>query len=281
MTSFTATLPNPKPYILRKVLKYWAIAKVNIQNSLAYSITIFARSLLVVSRIWVLYYLYVAIYSSAHSEVINQLTLPMAIWNVSLSQTFQSVTRPPVARVIEEEIKSGTIVYSINRPYSYILFHLLSTLGKILPTLLTSLLIGGIVTWLLIGPIYFSLNAIVFGTLTLLLGYILDFFIMFNIGLAAFWLEDISSLYWNYFKLQFIFGGVLIPVALFPATLRSVAEFLPFSQLFYTASRLLVNFDWQLFYYFLTIQLTWIIILGIVSVPRFRKALKYVSINGG
>jgi ABC-2 type transport system permease protein len=220
-------------------------------------------------------------YSSANTEVINQLTLPMAVWSVSLCQVFQSVTRPPVAKVIEEEIKSGMIVYTISRPYSYILFHLLSSLGKMFPALISSLIIGSLVTWWLIGPIFVSFTAIFFSAIILLLGYILDFFIMFNIGLTAFWLEDISALYWNYFKLQFIFGGILIPVALFPRYLQTIAEFLPFSQLFYASSRLLVNFDLQLFYYFLSIQVTWIVILNVISYIRFRKALTYVSINGG
>jgi len=56
--------------------------------------------------------------------------------------------------------------------------------------------------------------------------------------------------------------------------LQKIAEFLPFSQLFYSAARLIVNFDMELFQKFILIQFLWIAFFAALAYFIFKKGLK-------
>ncbi len=261
--------------------KYWEVAKVNYLNSTTYLTNVLARSATVVFRIWIFTQLYRVTYAVSGVFSIGQMTVPMVIWTLMFTQGFQTATRPGVVRLIDEEVKSGSLAYSLNRPYSYLLFHYFSQLGRILPVLLTNMAIGILAALVLIGPINVTLNGVLAGSLLLFFGYSLDFLISFILGLTAFWVEDTSAFNWIYQKGQMVFGGNILPLALFPAGLRNIAELSPFSQLFYGSAQIIVNFDIETFLKFLTVQLFWIVLFALIAGYLFKKGGKNVSINGG
>ena len=51
-----------------------------------------------------------------------------------------------------------------------------------------------------------------------------------GIGLLAFWLQDVSPVFWVWQKLMFVLGGLMLPLSLYPAIQR-VAAFTPFPTL--------------------------------------------------
>lgn len=264
-----------------KANKYLAISRVNVQAIHAHVISLFTRSLLVVMRIWILLYVYSAIYNTAQTEVINGLTLPVVIWSVTLAQSFQTATRPTIAELIASEIRSGTIAYSISRPYSYLLFYLSTFWGRLLPHLVVNLFLCVVTAYMLVGPISFSFTHILLSCFVLFLGYHLEFIMFLFIGLCAFWIEDIKPLLWNYNKIHLIFSGLILPVAFFPPSLKTITEYLPFTQTYYSAAYLATHFDVQLFWKYVSIQAGWLIILLPLVYFCLHKAIKNVSINGG
>ena len=48
------------------------------------------------------------------------------------------------------------------------------------------------------------------------------------IGLLAFWLEDVSPVYWVSQKALFVLGGLMLPIELYPDFIRRAAAFTPF-----------------------------------------------------
>jgi ABC-2 type transport system permease protein len=48
------------------------------------------------------------------------------------------------------------------------------------------------------------------------------------IGLLAFWLEDVSPVYWVWQKAMFILGGLMLPIDLYPALMQRAAAATPF-----------------------------------------------------
>jgi ABC-2 type transport system permease protein len=205
----------------------------------------------------------------------------MVVWGLTLTESFQTATRPHLSRAIDEEVKSGTITYSVNRPYSYMLFHLFGFLGRVFPNLLVNVFLGVVAVLMFVGPIPFSVQGIGFGLILLSLGYLLDFTMSFLIGLLAFWVEDTVAFTWIYQKSQVVFGGLIVPLALFPDTIRRVAEWSPMSQLYYGAGRLAVNFDMALFERFIVTQVFWIVFFMILARIVFARGMKHISINGG
>jgi len=264
-----------------KVLKYFEVAKINYHNNATYGMKVIARSGMVIIRIWIFAQLYRASYSVSGATEIEGLTVRMVIWSLMFAQGFQIATKPVISKLIEEEVKTGTIAHTMNKPYSYILFHYFGFLGRTSLNLLANIAMGIIAVLLLVGPIHLAPIAVFSGILLLFLGYTLDFLIMFIIGISAFWIEDSSAFTWIYGKGQLVFGGLVIPLALFPESIRGIAELLPFSQLYYNAARIAVNFDTGLFLKFGATQLAWILIAGALSLYLFKKGVKNVSLNGG
>lgn len=264
-----------------KFFKYLEIAKVNYFTNTTYLANFLSKSIMVVLRIWIFTQLYRVTYATANENEIGGLTVPMVIWGLMIAQSLNTATRPQLSKLIDEEVKSGVIAYSINRPYSYILFHYFGSMGRFVSNLISNLTLGFLAAFILVGPISLSWNGLLLGSLLLFFGYTLDFLIDLMIGLISFWVEDISAFNWIYSKSQLIFGGLILPLSLFPDYLRNIAELLPFSQLFYSGSRLIVNFDFQLFQKYLLIQMAWLVFFWLLVGYVFSKGIKHVSVNGG
>jgi ABC-2 type transport system permease protein len=275
------TLQNGGGLLRYKFLKYFEIAKVNYFNSSAYLLNLLSRSAIVIIRIWIFTQLYKVSYSISGVSEIGGLTVVMVVWSLMMTQSFQTATTPRLSRIIDEEVKTGTLAYSVNRPYSYILFHFFGFIGRSIPNLFINLLIGSVAALILVGPIVLSWQALGLGAVLLFFGYVLDFFVSLIIGLTAFWIEDTSAFTWIYSKGQLVFGGLVLPIALFPEYLQKIAELLPFSQMYYAAARLIVHFEPGLFVQYLLTQMAWIVFFGGVAYYLFHKGIKHVSVNGG
>lgn len=262
-------------------LKYFEIAKINYNQTAAHFVAIISRSLTVVFRVWIFTQLYTMTFSSNNVSEVNGFTIASTIWCLSLVQTIQSASRPDPSGIIEDEVKSGTLAYSINKPYSFFLFHLSSMFGRIFPRLIFMLIPTALITFFFVGGFNMTPVSLFAAILLQIIGYTLDFMISFVIGTFAFWIEDIRGINWIYHKSKMALGGAIFPLALFPDTFRQIAELLPFGQFFYSASRILVKFDLGLFERYLGIQLAWAIIFGILAYILFNLGIKKVSINGG
>lgn len=266
---------------LNIILKYFQIFKINTSSQTVYLTNLFFQSVTVLFRIWIFAQLYKVTYDYTHQTEIGGLTVAMVVWSLTFVQSFSVATRPFLGMSIEEDVRSGAIAYYLNKPYSYLLFQLSSYFGKILPKLIVNLVIAAFFTVILVGYIKFTVIGILAGVLLLFFGYILDFAMAFIIGIASFWFEDTSSLRWIYSKGGFVFGGVIVPLSLFPDNVRVLVESLPFAQIFYGSARMIVNFDPQLFIRFFATQLIWVAVFLFLANWIFKKGAKNVAVNGG
>ena len=265
----------------KKVLKYWAIFKINLRARVAFFINVVARSLALVFRIWMYSQLFIAGYHSLEKTTIGSFTIGMTVWTIMFTQCFRSATRPRVFETINDEVKSGGIAYTLIKPLSFILFHYCGFMGRMLPGIATNLLVGVFLAYFFIGLIPITLSGIVAGVLLLFLGYTLDFLINLIIGLTAFWYENNEPFDKIYQHTQYVLGGLIVPVALFPDTLKIFAEYLPFSHLYYSASRIFVCFDEHLFITFLLIQSCWILFCGLLALILYTRGIRHVVLQGG
>jgi ABC-2 type transport system permease protein len=102
-----------------------------------------------------------------------------------------------------------------------------------------------------------------------------------GIGLVAFWLQDISPVFWVWQKLMFVLGGLMLPLALYPTFLQRLATLTPFPTLLaWPASFVLgpgtitaAALSGQL--------LIWSCVTGVALHAMFRRAVKELTINGG
>jgi len=265
-----------------KFLKYFEIAKVSYRHATTYIGDLISLGLLVGVRLWVLKQLYFVVYASDPTRQIGGLTTAMAVWSLTFTNSFQlGVGSRMVLQPIAEDIQSGNIAYMLNKPYLFLTYLYFSNIGRLAARLIPTLVLGIIVTLVLVGPITFTWQAVAAGIVLAGLGLSLNLVFIFIIGILAFWVEEVRPYRWVIDRIQWIIGGMVIPLTLFPDWLRKTAELLPFAQFFYGPARILVSFDQGLFIKFLLVQIFWLAVGIITLVTLFRKGIKNVSINGG
>lgn len=264
------------------VRTYYEIARISFWSRAAYPTNLLARSFTIGLRVWIFYAVYSITFASTDADTIGGLTLAQTLWILGLSQSFQASTRPPaISSVVQEEIQSGQFAYTVARPYSFILYHLCSQLGRCLPTLFFNLVAVSGLLFFFVGPVPVSFAAIVCGLFLLFIGVILDFFMTFIIGLCALWIEETFGLFVIFQRLQMVLGGQVLPLSMFPGLLKNIAEALPFAHLYYSACIVLVAFDPSIVPKLFAIQLSWLIVMVTAAVWVFQRGMRAVSVNGG
>src|SRR5438093_2188255 len=140
------------------------------------------------------------------------------------------LSAPPIHLEIQEAIRRGDVVYRLGHPASYVLAEFATGFGLLAvraPFLgLTAFLCAFAFTeWtpplsalLIVVPFGFVASTVI---TALYLG----------IGLLAFWLQDVSPVFWVWQKLMFVLGGLMLPLQLYPSVVQRVAAFTPFPSL--------------------------------------------------
>lgn len=264
---------------MRSMAKYWAIFRTQLQNSAAYPLDLLARSFSIVLFMLVFFSLWRAAFAGAGQTAIAGLTLHDTLWYLMLAETIV-LSRPRIAQTIAAQVKDGSIAYLLNKPYSFLLYHAAVALGDAITRMVSNLLAGGAVVWLLVGPPP-DPRGWPLALAALVLGWLIDFSMTALIGLAAFVAEDVTAFEWIYNKLLMILGGLFIPLDFFPGWLQGVARALPFAAAIYGPARLFVAPDPAAFLALAGAQLGWLAGLAALTALVYRRAEGWLSINGG
>jgi ABC-2 type transport system permease protein len=260
--------------------KYSAIAGINLQNSLAYAGELANRSLFMVLILYVFTQLWRATYAAAGAATIAGLSYADTLWYLVMTETIE-LSRARFANQMSDEVKDGSIAYTMGRPYNYLLYHWSYGLGDTLLRLAINFTAGTLIVTLLVGPMPLQLVAILPLLVNILLAMALNFCVQGMIGLCAFFTEDVQSIQIIYQKFLFILGGMMIPLDFFPGWLKTLSLILPFNYMMYAPARLFVQFDWSRWLNVVGMQLVWLVVFGVTLWALFRVGLRHVSINGG
>jgi ABC-2 type transport system permease protein len=201
------------------------------------------------------------------------------VWYLAVTEWIVLST-PQIHLDIQEAIRAGDVVYRLGRPVSYVGAELAATFGVLavrLPVLgLTAFLTAFAFTgW--IPPAQALAIAVPFGLAAAALLAALHVWI----GLLAFWLHDVSPVYWVCQKLMFVLGGLMLPLEVYPGVIQRIAALTPFPALLAgPASFMLANGgatpaalarDLAFWCGVTALGLGW----------TFRRAVTDVTINGG
>ncbi|MBX7138281.1 MAG: ABC-2 family transporter protein [Oligoflexia bacterium] len=250
------------------------------RNERTYLLDFLGLNVVILVRIWIIAQVFRAAFRSASVETIDGLSLSNVIWMVGITQAVGALIGNVELRV-SEEVQDGSIAYLLARPISYVGYHYARFLGNAAALLPISILSSSLVVWLLVGPIQISMHGALAALLVMAGGATLHFVICLLIGLLAFWFEDISAFGWIYQKLWILFGGMVLPLDIFPQQIRWVAELSPFPHLFHAAARLCVSFSTPRFMQILAVQAIWLILTGSALFLLQRRAASRLVLNGG
>jgi len=261
--------------------KYLAIAVINFQSSTAYSGEVVMRSIMITVILYVLVHLWKAAYGASGSTAIAGLTVRDTLWYLVLTETL-ILSKSAFSTRISDEVRDGSLAYTILRPYNYIVYHMSYSLGDSLVKLVMNFAAGGLVVLILEGPPeHFALSSLPFLMMSILLALVLDFCFEGLIGLCAFVLEDVSSLQLIYNKILFILGGMLIPIDFFPGWLAALSKALPFNLILYGPATIFVKGDVTAAAGVILMQSLWILVMAGILFALYGRSMKHLSINGG
>lgn len=260
--------------------KYGAITLTNLQNQLAYMWDALGRAVFIILIMFIFVQLWTAVYESQNTAEIAGLTLANTIWYFLIAEVMELGKIRHDTR-ITEEVRDGSIAYTLVRPYNYLAYHFFNGLAEAGVKMVLIFALG-----LPLVLAYAGLPTLAWGhlpwvLLVVALAILLDFFILSIIGLLAFVTEDTFSFRLIYQKLVFILGGLMIPLDFLPNWLQGTARVLPFNLTTYAPAKLFVAFEWAQFRQILGLQLLWLAIFGVVLLWQYRLMSQRLAINGG
>lgn len=202
------------------------------------------------------------------------------LWYIAFNE-WVLISIPDVHDDMEQDLRSGRLAYLLPRPISY----LGSVFAQAFGALCANLLFLGVVafgfTWFVIGSLPFHpLGLGVTLLFGLMAGSVALIFQML-IGLSAFWLQEVSPFYWIWEKLLFMLGGLILPLAVYPQWMQTLAHLTPFPAILGERSSLAYDFSLYNITSLTLILIGWGTIGWIALVFFYRKGMHILNIEGG
>ena len=117
---------------------------------------------------------------------------------------------------------------------------------------------------------------------SLLLGFLLGFFLEYCIGLISFWFLEVSSLTFIFMLMNFFLSGHMFPLELLPANVGMVVNFLPFKYLaYFPAAVFLGKVEGAAMYQGLAVLVVWVAFFIVLSRVLWWRGVKRYSGYGG
>jgi ABC-2 type transport system permease protein len=203
----------------------------------------------------------------------------LLVWYLATTEWI-ILSAPQIHVDVQESVRSGDMACRLGRPVSYVGSAFAEALGvlAVRAPLLAATAWAGAFAFTGWTPPLASLAP------TLPLGFaaaaaITGMYLW--IGLLAFWIEDVSPVFWVVQKLLFVFGGLMLPIELYPRAIQTAAAWTPFPAMLAGPASFVLRQSvagWPT----LAVHLSaWGALIAVAVWWAFRRATATVTINGG
>ncbi len=202
------------------------------------------------------------------------------LWYIAFNEWIL-VSIPDIEEEMEEDLKSGRLAYLLPRPISY----LGATFSEAIGTLFVNLAVLGtatfLFTWWQTGALPFHAAGFMASIFLGAIAGVIAVIFQMSIGLSAFWLHEVSPVYWIWEKLLFMLGGLMLPLAVYPDWLQTVARFTPFPAILGERSALALTFNSSALASVGSAMILWGSLAVILLLILYRRGLRILNIEGG
>lgn len=276
--------------MVARTLAYWTILRISLEERLVYrgdfALATLMRFLPIITQI----FLWWAVFDSVGGTESQNEVAGYRFQNVvayylltMISRAFSSM--PGLASGIALQIRNGEIKKFLIQPIDLLGFLLVSRLAHKLAYYTVATLPFAFVFFLCRGffvdgwPDAGTLAAF---ALSLVLGFLLGFFLEASIGLIGFWFLEVSSLLFVYMLLSYFLSGHMFPLDMLPASWQQLVTLLPLKYLaYFPATVFLGKVHGAELVRELCIAAGWVIVFMIVSRVMLRLGVKRYSGYGG
>jgi len=189
------------------------------------------------------------------------------------------LSAPPIYFEIQEAIRRGDVVYRLGRPVSYAFAEFVGGLGVLAaraPALGLAAFACAFAFTRSIPPVSGLLLLVPFGMLAA--GLITALYLV--IGLLAFWLQDVSPVFWVWQKLLFVLGGLMLPLPIYPGFVQKAAALTPFPVVLASPASFVLPSHVDPWVLLLELAL-WSGVTAAAATWMFRRAASTMTVNGG
>lgn len=261
--------------------KYWRHTALAMQETLAYRVTYIVNMFSMVVTYTVIFFVWSAVYAGnpdldgyQWQEMKSYLIVSLFLSSlVSMSSEFR----------ISRQIRTGNIAVELLRPADYQKASLSITLGySISEGVLIAIACLGFA--FITGATVIPQNALTWllFIVSVLFSMATKFLMVYVFGLVSFWTTSLMGISWLRRGLTDFFSGALIPLALFPSTLRTITDWLPFKAIVWIPASV---FTGRLYGRALTrdfaVAFIWIVVLWFLGRLVWKAAMRKVTIQGG
>ena len=258
--------------------KYLKVMTISMKNSTTYIRDFIMGNTFIILIIIV----YILLWTNLYSQNIRTgFTFKELIWYLIINQVVFS-NNLELFKKIEDDIKTGSIAYHLNKPYSYPAFVAFESLGKIAVRFGINMTFGLVLGLIFIGfiPSFKFINVIPI-LIMMFLGVVLNLIIYILIAMTSFWFEENRPFVMVYRQLVFAFGGFLVPLTLFPERLYRLIQHMPWTYVAFHTSKSIVHFDFTSFANTVVWQLFYIALFSLFVFLVYRKGAEALNVNGG
>ncbi|MFO0723585.1 MAG: hypothetical protein U1E65_07385 [Myxococcota bacterium] len=265
-----------------RLLKLLAVARLHARGVWMYPRELLASSAFVALTMFIFTNLWRTVGSHQDLVEMTGLNLGRLIWYLAFTEAiYMSTNSIPDGMPVDREVRTGDIAYRFVRPIGYASFHLAAHLGERTAAFCLRLLATSAVAWALVGWPGLSPSAVLAALVSALFCFFADATWTYAIAFLSFWVEDTYGLHLLYRRAIMLLGGVLIPLAAYPAWARQIAEVLPFRLLINGPARMFVGEDAGGIWTLLGMQAGWGLLGCLPLVILYRRGVLRLGAQGG
>ena len=200
-----------------------------------------------------------------------------------IARAFSSM--PGLASGIATQIRDGEIKRYMIQPIDLIGFLLLTRVAHKLAYYTIAILPFALVFFLCRG--FFtegwpSAGVVVAFVMSLIMGFLIGFFLEATIGMIGFWFLEVTSLLFIYMLFSFFLSGHMFPLTLLPDGIEAVVNFLPLKYLaYFPAAVFLGKIPPEDLPMELAIEFAWLVFFIILCRTAYNRGVKRYSGFGG
>jgi ABC-2 type transport system permease protein len=277
------------PTLLARLLTWWTILCISLEERLVYrgdfALGTLMRFLPLVTQVFLWGAIFQAVDGQTGRSTVAGYTYDEMIAYFLLTQISRAFSSMPgLASTIALQIRNGEIKKYLIQPVDLVGFLLLGRMAHKLVYYVVAAGPFALVFFVCRGffpgwPAPIVLLAFI---ASLILSFLLGFFLEATLGMLGFWFLEVSSLLFVYMLFSFFFSGHMFPIDMLPGFWATLVRAIPLQYLaYFPAAVFLGKIQGAELAWGLLVQLGWVVFFIVLSRVTFHLGVKRYSGYGG
>jgi ABC-2 type transport system permease protein len=275
----------PPPGLAASLRKYGKILRISLVERLVYRADFFVSTIFRFLPLVTSFLLWEAVYASSGRTDIAGFTRDTTLAYlllVQVSRMFSSM--PGLAGGISRDIRDGNLKKYLLQPIDMHAYLLASRGAHKIAYIITAALPHALLFWWFreVFPGWPDALTLLAYVASLVLSFVIGFFFEATIGMAGFWLLEVTSLLYIINALNYFVSGQMFPLDFLPAWIAQFLQYLPFQYLAYFPAMVFLGLKTGADLWLgLLMELGWAIAFVLMARILYRTGLRRYSAYGG